>query len=55
MNDLFVGDNCDIAIHCRGHVFTVSELFNIAQNRTHPFTHKFIRKVRRHYLINYVV
>ena len=31
MNDLFVGDSCDIAIHCRGHVFTVSELFNIAQ------------------------
>lgn len=31
MNDLYVGDNCNIAIHCRNHVFTVSELFDIAQ------------------------
>ena len=31
MNDMYVGDNCNIAIHCRDHVFTVSELFEIAQ------------------------
>lgn len=30
-NDMYVGDNCNIVIHCRGHVFTVSELFTIAQ------------------------
>ena len=28
---MYVGDNCSIAIHCRSHVFTVSELFAIAQ------------------------
>ena len=31
MNDMYVGDNCNIAIHCRNHVFTVSELFELAQ------------------------
>ena len=30
-NDMYVGDNCSIAVHCRGHVFTIAELFNIAQ------------------------
>lgn len=31
MNYMYVGDNCGIVIHCRGHEFTISELFNIAQ------------------------
>ena len=31
MNDMYVGDNCNIVIHCRNHVFTVSELFELAQ------------------------
>ena len=31
MNDLYVGACCNIAIHCRNHVFTISELFDIAQ------------------------
>ena len=31
MNDMYVGDYCNIAIHCRNHVFTISELFDIAQ------------------------
>jgi hypothetical protein len=31
MNDMWVNDNCQLKIHCRNHVFTVSELFDIAQ------------------------
>ena len=30
MNDVYVNDSCNTTIHCRGFVFTVSELFNIA-------------------------
>lgn len=29
-NDFYVNDFCNTAIHCRGFVFTVSELFDIA-------------------------
>jgi hypothetical protein len=31
MNDMWVNDCCQLKIHCRNHVFTVSELFDIAQ------------------------
>jgi hypothetical protein len=31
MNDMWVNDNCQLKLHCRNHVFTVSELFDIAQ------------------------
>lgn len=36
MNDMYVNDNCQTAIHCRGHVFTISELFDIAQLYSSP-------------------
>jgi hypothetical protein len=28
---MWVNDNCQLKLHCRNHVFTVSELFDIAQ------------------------
>lgn len=31
MNDMWVNDNCQLKLHCRNHIFTVSELFDIAQ------------------------
>ena len=31
MNDMWVNDCCQLMLHCRGHAFTVSELFDIAQ------------------------
>ena len=30
MNDMYVGDLCSTKIHCRGLVFTISELMDIA-------------------------
>lgn len=30
MNDMYVKDYCPTKIHCRGLVFTISELFDIA-------------------------
>jgi hypothetical protein len=31
MDDMYVTDYCRTRIHCRGYVFTISELFDIAQ------------------------
>ena len=31
INDMYVGDYSQTKIHCRGYVFTISELFDIAQ------------------------
>lgn len=31
MNDMWVNDNCQLKVHCRNHVFTISELFDIVQ------------------------
>lgn len=31
MNDMWVNDYCPTKVHCRGLVFTISELFDIAQ------------------------
>jgi hypothetical protein len=36
MNDMWVNDYCQTAIHCRGYVFTISELFDIAQLHCSP-------------------
>ena len=33
VNDFYVNDFCNTTIHCRGFVFTVSELFDIAMNK----------------------
>ena len=30
MNDMYVNDFCSTKVHCRGFVFTLSELFDIA-------------------------
>lgn len=29
-NDMYVGDFCSTKIHCRGFVFTISELMDVA-------------------------
>lgn len=31
MNDMYVDQYCQTRIHCRGYVFTISELFDIVQ------------------------
>ena len=31
MNDMYVEDYCQTKIHCRGYVFTISELFDMVQ------------------------
>lgn len=36
MNDMYVKDYCQTAIHCRGYVFTISELFDLAQLHCSP-------------------
>lgn len=30
MNDMYVGDYCPTKVHCRGYVFSISELVTIA-------------------------
>ena len=30
MNDMWVNDYCPTKVHCRGYVFTISELMDIA-------------------------
>ena len=31
VNDMWVKDNCQTVVHCRGYSFTINELFDIAQ------------------------
>jgi hypothetical protein len=31
MNDMYVNDHCPTKVHCRGYVFTISELFDLVQ------------------------